>query len=231
MSAHIAHSGAWGLAIVMVVIASWVFYRDFAPQGRRDGVGAGVGPGAHHRPVRGNVRRSAHDLSSRAVLSSRPRWLERELVVDAARHGRYRDDNFQADRVPGALFRHRTVHRGMASALPSAPDGQTRVRGTLRSRAPPSVRAACRGALRLGRRSLAARFHRDTISNHRVHLHCARVPGRAGHAREIRRPIRAVSAACAHVPPGTWRLAPAHRASQGFSGSRCRGITQARRLK
>ena len=33
MSAHIAHSGAWGLAIV---IASWVFYRYFAPHGWRE---------------------------------------------------------------------------------------------------------------------------------------------------------------------------------------------------
>ena len=42
MSSHIAHSGAWGLAIVMIVIASWVFYRYFAPKGWREWVGAGL---------------------------------------------------------------------------------------------------------------------------------------------------------------------------------------------
>ena len=42
MSSHIAHSGAWGLAIVMIVIASWVFYRYFAPKGWREWAGAGL---------------------------------------------------------------------------------------------------------------------------------------------------------------------------------------------
>ena len=42
MSAQIAHSGAWGLAIVMIVIASWVFYRHFAPRGWREWAGAGL---------------------------------------------------------------------------------------------------------------------------------------------------------------------------------------------
>ncbi len=42
MSVHIAHSGAWGLAIVMIVIASWVFYRYFAPKGWREWAGAGL---------------------------------------------------------------------------------------------------------------------------------------------------------------------------------------------
>ncbi len=42
MSVHIAHSGAWGLAIVMILIASWVFYRYFAPKGWREWAGAGL---------------------------------------------------------------------------------------------------------------------------------------------------------------------------------------------
>ncbi len=42
MSAHIAHSGAWGLATVMIVVASWVFYRYFAPKGWREWAGAGL---------------------------------------------------------------------------------------------------------------------------------------------------------------------------------------------
>jgi len=42
MSVYVAHSGAWGLAIVMIVIASWVFYRYFAPKGWREWAGAGL---------------------------------------------------------------------------------------------------------------------------------------------------------------------------------------------
>jgi protein-S-isoprenylcysteine O-methyltransferase Ste14 len=42
VSVHIAHSGAWGLAIVMILIASWVFYRYFAPKGWREWAGAGL---------------------------------------------------------------------------------------------------------------------------------------------------------------------------------------------
>ena len=42
MRSHIAHSGAWGLAIVMIVIATWVFYRYFAPKGWREWAGAGL---------------------------------------------------------------------------------------------------------------------------------------------------------------------------------------------
>ena len=42
MIAHIEHSGAWGLAIVMIVIASWVFYRYFVPKGWREWAGAGL---------------------------------------------------------------------------------------------------------------------------------------------------------------------------------------------
>src|SRR5487761_865680 len=42
MSLHIAHSGAWGLAIIMIVVASWLFYRYFAPKGWREWAGAGL---------------------------------------------------------------------------------------------------------------------------------------------------------------------------------------------
>lgn len=42
MNANIAHSGAWGLAIIMIVVASWLFYRYFAPKTWREWAGAGV---------------------------------------------------------------------------------------------------------------------------------------------------------------------------------------------
>ncbi len=42
MNLHIAHSGAWALAIIMIVVASWVFYRYFAPKGWHEWAGAGL---------------------------------------------------------------------------------------------------------------------------------------------------------------------------------------------
>lgn len=42
MVTHITHSGAWGLAIIMVVIASWLFYRYFAPRTWHEWGGAGL---------------------------------------------------------------------------------------------------------------------------------------------------------------------------------------------
>jgi protein-S-isoprenylcysteine O-methyltransferase Ste14 len=42
MNEGIARSGAWGLAAIMIVVASWVFYRYFAPRTWREWAGAGV---------------------------------------------------------------------------------------------------------------------------------------------------------------------------------------------
>ena len=42
MTEHFAHSGAWGLAIVMVVVASWVIYRYLAPRTWREWASAGL---------------------------------------------------------------------------------------------------------------------------------------------------------------------------------------------
>ena len=42
MNLHVSHSGAWPLAIIMIVIASWLFYRYFAPKGWREWAGAGL---------------------------------------------------------------------------------------------------------------------------------------------------------------------------------------------
>ena len=42
MPQHIAHSGAWGLAIIMIVVASWLFYRYFAPKNWHEWAGAGL---------------------------------------------------------------------------------------------------------------------------------------------------------------------------------------------
>lgn len=41
-SITIAHSGSWFIVIIMVVVASWVFYRYFAPKSWREWTGAGL---------------------------------------------------------------------------------------------------------------------------------------------------------------------------------------------
>jgi len=42
MNENIAHSGAWGLAAIMIVVASWVLYRYLAPRTWREWASAGV---------------------------------------------------------------------------------------------------------------------------------------------------------------------------------------------
>ena len=42
MNTHISHSEFWGLAVIMVVVVSWIFYRYFAPQNWREWTGAGL---------------------------------------------------------------------------------------------------------------------------------------------------------------------------------------------
>ena len=42
MDEDIAHSGAWGLAVIMVVAASWFLYRYLAPKSWREWAGAGL---------------------------------------------------------------------------------------------------------------------------------------------------------------------------------------------
>ncbi|MEX2496628.1 MAG: isoprenylcysteine carboxylmethyltransferase family protein [Woeseia sp.] len=42
MDEGISHSGMWGLALIMIVVASWIFYRYFAPRSWREWTGAGL---------------------------------------------------------------------------------------------------------------------------------------------------------------------------------------------
>ena len=42
MKEHIAHSGAWGIALIVIVFASWFLYRYLAPKTWREWAGAGV---------------------------------------------------------------------------------------------------------------------------------------------------------------------------------------------
>lgn len=42
MDEHIAHSGVWALAIIMIVVASWFLYRYLAPKTWREWAGAGL---------------------------------------------------------------------------------------------------------------------------------------------------------------------------------------------
>lgn len=42
MKEHIAHSGAWGIALIVIVLASWFLYRYLAPKTWKEWAGAGV---------------------------------------------------------------------------------------------------------------------------------------------------------------------------------------------
>ncbi len=42
MNEEIAHSGAWPLVIIMIVVASWIFYRYFSPKSWREWASAGL---------------------------------------------------------------------------------------------------------------------------------------------------------------------------------------------
>ncbi len=42
MSEQIAHSGAWALAVIMIVVVSWFLYRYLAPKNWREWAGAGL---------------------------------------------------------------------------------------------------------------------------------------------------------------------------------------------
>lgn len=42
MEENIAHSGAWGIAAIMIVVASWIFYRYLSPKTWREWASAGV---------------------------------------------------------------------------------------------------------------------------------------------------------------------------------------------
>lgn len=42
MAEHFAHSGAWGIALIIILLASWFFYRFFAPKNWHEWAGAGL---------------------------------------------------------------------------------------------------------------------------------------------------------------------------------------------
>ena len=42
MSDEVSHSGAWAIALIVIVVASWLFYRYFAPRSWREWTGAGL---------------------------------------------------------------------------------------------------------------------------------------------------------------------------------------------
>ena len=42
MEQTVSHSGAWGLALIMIVFVSWIFYKYFAPKSWREWASAGV---------------------------------------------------------------------------------------------------------------------------------------------------------------------------------------------
>ena len=42
MNESFNHAGTWGIALIVVVLVSWFFYRNFAPKNWREWVGAGA---------------------------------------------------------------------------------------------------------------------------------------------------------------------------------------------
>ncbi|GGY71181.1 methyltransferase family protein [Marinobacter zhanjiangensis] len=42
MNASVSHGGAWGIALIVIVLVSWFFYRYFAPKSWREWAGAGA---------------------------------------------------------------------------------------------------------------------------------------------------------------------------------------------
>lgn len=42
MNEHVAHSGAWGIALIVIAVASWFLYRYLAPETWKEWAGAGV---------------------------------------------------------------------------------------------------------------------------------------------------------------------------------------------
>mgnify|MGYP000539537428 FL=1 len=42
MEQTVSHSGAWGLALIMIVFVSWIFYKYFAPKSWHEWASAGV---------------------------------------------------------------------------------------------------------------------------------------------------------------------------------------------
>lgn len=42
MNETFVYSGAWAIALIVIVLASWLFYRYFAPKSWREWTGAGL---------------------------------------------------------------------------------------------------------------------------------------------------------------------------------------------
>ena len=57
MKEHIAHSGAWGIALTVIMFASWFLYRYLAPKTWREWAGADVILLAYVRLARSEERR------------------------------------------------------------------------------------------------------------------------------------------------------------------------------
>jgi len=62
MKEHIAHSGAWGIALIVIVVASWFLYRYLAPKTWKEWGGRRRDPSLHHCPLCGDVRVSLYHL-------------------------------------------------------------------------------------------------------------------------------------------------------------------------
>ena len=115
MNLHIAHSGAWGLAIIMIVVASWLFYRYFAPKGWHEWAICGVfGDIRNVRPYAFWTRRARVRILSRGRCLSQAIRLTLDLRVKRAAEVKLADVE---ERI-AALVRMRDALSTLVSTCP-----------------------------------------------------------------------------------------------------------------
>lgn len=68
MERGIEHSGVWAIALIVIVIASWLLYRYLAPKTWREWVGARINSSIYYFIICRNVWFPTYDLLTRSVF-------------------------------------------------------------------------------------------------------------------------------------------------------------------
>jgi hypothetical protein len=210
MNLPIAHSEFWALAVIMIVVVSWLFYRYFAPKNWREWAGAGL-----VQAVIIALYAAMYGFPLLTYLSVRLLGLDR--------------DNLNANLWSALLGMGETgmmiaVIIGYVLAftgiglfiegwreLYHAPGPQAGRRGIIRRRQAPAIHRPVHRLVRRRRRALADDFLGHVVSGDRGRLHAAGVSGRTAHGRRIRRAISGLSTARADVLSSPARVAAIHR--------------------